>query len=85
MIIKIHNCEAVMKRKVEYRDYYIAYLDVLGFSNIVKEKDADFIHNIFNNIKEAKKFVSKDRGGAITEETQFYFFFRYYNHCHTKQ
>lgn len=63
-----------MNKKIKYDDYYIAFLDILGFSNIVKEKDANYIHKIFTNVKMAKKLVPKDRGGSIKEKTKFYFF-----------
>lgn len=63
-----------MKSKITYRDYYVAFLDVLGFSNIVKNQDAEYIHKIFSNVRKAKRYVKKDRGGRKTEETKFYFF-----------
>lgn len=61
-------------RNIKYKPYYVAFLDILGFKNIVNSNDAFYIHNIFNKIRLAKKLVKKDRGGKITEETKFYFF-----------
>ena len=63
-----------MKSKITYRDYYVAFLDILGFSNIVKNQGAEYIHKIFSNVRKAKKYVKKDRGGRKNEETKFYFF-----------
>ena len=63
-----------MKSKITYRDYYVAFLDILGFSNIVKKQGAEYIHKIFTNVRKAKKYVKNDRGGKKTEETKFYFF-----------
>lgn len=63
-----------MNKEISYRNYYIAFLDILGFSNIVKTQDANYIHKIFSNIKMAKRLVPKDRGGPIKEKTKFYFF-----------
>ena len=57
-----------------YRDYYIAFLDVLGFSNIVKTQKAEYIHKIFSNVRKAQKYVKKDRDPGKKEETKFYFF-----------
>ena len=58
----------------KYKLYYIAFLDILGFKSIINSNDAFYIHNIFNKIRLAKKFVKKDRAGKIKEETKFYFF-----------
>lgn len=61
-------------KDVKYKEYYVAFLDVLGFKNIVNSNGASYIHNIFNKIRQAKKFVKNDRAGRIIEETKFYFF-----------
>lgn len=68
-----------MKSKITYRDYYVAFLDVLGFSNIVKNQDAEYIHKIFSNVRKAKRYVKKDRGGRKNRRNQILLFFRY--HC----
>ena len=61
-------------RKIDYRDYYIAFLDVMGFSNMVLMESAQFIHEIFSGIRMSKKLVTLARVGDVREKTRVYFF-----------
>jgi len=66
-------------KKINYSSYCIAYLDILGFKNIVNTELASTIHEIFSNVRLAKKLIS---GGTketdifceIRKKTQFNFF-----------
>lgn len=68
-----------MNNKINYSNYCIAYLDILGFKNIVNTELASTIHEIFSKVRLAKKMIS---GGTketdifceIRKKTKFYFF-----------
>lgn len=68
-----------MNKKIDYANYCIAYLDILGFQNIVNTEAASTIHEIFSDVRLAKKLMS---GGTketdifceIRKKTKFYFF-----------
>lgn len=68
-----------MGKKVNYTEYCIAYMDILGFKNIVNIEEASTIHEIFSNVRLAKKLVTGDRKGkdifcGIRKKTKLYFF-----------
>ena len=68
-----------MNKKINYSSYCIAYLDILGFKNIVRTEEASTIHEIFSNVRLAKKVISGDRKSSdifcgIRNKTKFYFF-----------
>ena len=68
-----------MNKKIAYSNYCIAYLDILGFKNIVNSEAASTIHEIFSNVRLAKKLISggtkeKDIICEIRKKTKFYFF-----------
>lgn len=68
-----------MNKKIAYSNYCIAYLDILGFKNIVNSETASTIHEIFSNVRFAKKLISggtkeKDIFCEIRKKTKFYFF-----------
>ena len=44
-------------RKIEYTRDCVAFLDILGFKNLVGTEDASTIHSIFSNIRHAKKLI----------------------------
>lgn len=65
-------------RKISYSNYCIAYLDILGFKNIVNFEAASTIHEIFSAVRQAKKLVcggtkNDDVFSDIREKTKFYF------------
>lgn len=65
--------------KVEYARYCVAFLDILGFKNLVGTEDASTIHCIFSNIRHAKKLIrgisDEDTWWAqMGKKTQIYFF-----------
>ncbi len=39
----------------EYKDCYVAFLDILGFKNIVKEQDCDYIYETMNKLHDLTK------------------------------
>ena len=66
-------------RKISYSNYCIAYLDILGFKNIVNSEAASTIHEIFSAVRLAKKLVcggtkNDDVFSEIRGKTKFYFF-----------
>jgi len=68
-----------VNKKITYSKYCIAYLDILGFKNIVSSEAASTIHEIFSNVRLAKKLISggtkeKDIFCEIRKKTKFYFF-----------
>lgn len=60
---------------VEYRDYYIAFLDILGFSNMVLSKTAHEIHEIFKYIKMSKRLSKRDGSTGDLEKDTYVAFF----------
>lgn len=68
-----------MNKKIQYTNYCVAYLDILGFKNVVATEDASTIHEIFSNVRFAKRLVSggtkeSDAFAGIRAKTKFYFF-----------
>ncbi len=65
--------------KVKYKEYYIAFLDVLGFKNIIGTRSAADIHEMFDCIKDAKKFVEGEgrinSPFEVIEKNTFFLFF----------
>ena len=64
---------------VKYRDYYIAFLDILGFSDLVNTEKAEVIHSVFSRIKQAeilttKYPVTENQIGILQKNTKFLFF-----------
>lgn len=41
----------------EYKKYYVAFLDVLGFKNLIIKNDCEYIRNIFENFKKSEVIV----------------------------
>ena len=39
---------------IEYSRYCVAFLDILGFKNLIGTESANTIHGIFRNIRHAK-------------------------------
>ena len=37
----------------EYKKYYVAFLDILGFKNLIIKNDCEYIRNIFDNFKKS--------------------------------
>ena len=65
--------------KVEYSRYCVAFLDILGFKNLVGTEDANTIHGIFSNIRHAKKLIRGISGqdtwwAQMGRKTKIYFF-----------
>lgn len=64
---------------INYKEYYIAFLDILGFSSKIGKEDAAIIHGIFTRIKALKRMT---RGTAfdslaateLEQNTKFLFF-----------
>lgn len=50
-----------MSIKIEYAEKYIAFLDVLGFSNIVFSKDKEAIEKYYNLTEEGFTYFNKNR------------------------
>lgn len=50
--------------KLQYTEYYIAFLDLLGFKNIINEKTCHDIFTIFLNIKNPVKQVQIFQNGS---------------------
>lgn len=68
-----------MSKEICYSNYCIAYLDILGFKNIVNTEKASTIHEIFSNVRLAKRLVAGGTKGTdvfceIRKKTKFYFF-----------
>ena len=68
-----------MNKKIQYLNYCVAYLDILGFKNIVNTEDASTIHEIFSNVRLAKKLISggkakSDALDRVRGKTKFYLF-----------
>ena len=66
-------------RKIEYTRYCVAFLDILGFKNLVGTEDASTIHSIFSNIRHAKKLIRGISGedtwwAQMGKKTKIYFF-----------
>lgn len=66
-------------RKIEYTHYCVAFLDILGFKNLVGTEDASTIHSIFSNIRHAKKLIRGISGedtwwAQMGKKTKIYFF-----------
>lgn len=66
-------------KKIKYAHYCVAFLDILGFKNLVGTEDASTIHSIFNNIRHAKKLIRGVPGEdtwweQIGKKTKIYFF-----------
>lgn len=64
---------------INYKEYYIAFLDILGFSSKIWKEDATIIHGIFTRIKALKRITRGTAfdGHAATEleqNTKFLFF-----------
>ena len=64
---------------INYKEYYIAFLDILGFSSKIGKEDATIIHGIFTRIKALKRITRGTAfdGHAATEleqNTKFLFF-----------
>lgn len=64
---------------INYKEYYIAFLDILGFSNKIGKEDPAIIHGVFTRIKALKRIT---RGAAfenhaateLERNTKFLFF-----------
>lgn len=66
-------------KKINYTHYCVAFLDILGFKNLVGKEDASTIHSIFNNIRYAKKLIRGVPGEdtwweQMGKKTKIYFF-----------
>lgn len=64
---------------IEYSQYCVAFLDVLGFKNLIGTESASTIHGIFRNIRHAKKLIrgiseKDDWWSQIGKKTKIYFF-----------
>lgn len=46
----------------EYKKYYLAFLDVLGFKNLINRNDCEYIRNIFDSFKKSKVIVRDENG-----------------------
>lgn len=44
----------------EYQECYIAFLDMLGFKNLIKEKNFKFLIDVFEKIRYSYKIESKE-------------------------
>ena len=65
--------------KAQYTRYCVAFLDILGFKNLVGTEDASTIHGIFSNIRHAKKLIRGSSGEntwwtQLGKKTEIYFF-----------
>lgn len=66
-------------KKAEYENYCVAFLDILGFKNLIATEDAKTIHNVFTNIRHGKKLIflnpdNNERVSRLNSITKFYFF-----------
>ena len=64
---------------IEYSRYCVAFLDILGFKNLIGTESASTIHGIFRNIRHAKKLIrgnteKDDWWSQIGKKTKIYFF-----------
>lgn len=66
---------------MNYKEYYIAFLDILGFSNLVRTVEMSEIHKVFQRIKVAKRIttcwpsdIPQNELYDITKHTKFVFF-----------
>ena len=64
---------------IEYSRYCVAFLDILGFKNLIGTESANTIHGIFRNIRHAKKLIrgnteKDDWWSQIVKKTKIYFF-----------
>ena len=64
---------------IEYSRYCVAFLDILGFKNLIGTESASTIHGIFRNIRHAKKLIrgnteKDDWWSQIVKKTKIYFF-----------
>ena len=57
---------------MEYQECYIAFLDMLGFKNLIKEKECDYLLKVFEKIRYPFKVSSKetDPSGKVIEGSQ---------------
>ncbi len=68
-----------MSHRTDYDDYYIAFLDILGFSNLINTANANEINKIFNRMKKAKVLCTKWKGqndvfADLRKKTRYYYF-----------
>ena len=66
-------------KNVKYSNYCIAFLDILGFKNLIATESASTIHNIFDSIRRGKKLIIGNRTDdahweRLRKVTKFYFF-----------
>ena len=66
-------------KNVEYTNYCVAFLDILGFKNLIGTESASVIHNVFDNIRRGKKLIHQNCTGdthweRLRKTTKFYFF-----------
>ena len=54
-----------MNNKYEYKKYYVAFLDVLGFKNLVYNNDCDMIRKLFDNFKKSKIIIKDNNDETI--------------------
>lgn len=45
----------------EYRDYYIAFIDILGFKKLIREKSCDEICSIYDSIRQFRTLHREDK------------------------
>ena len=43
-------------KDIEYKKHYVAFLDILGFKSIIKEKSCQEINDIFSNVKKPELY-----------------------------
>ena len=65
--------------RIKYSRYCVAFLDILGFKNLIEDEHIDTIHRIFKNIRYTKQLIrriSEDDSwwNQIGQKTKFYFF-----------
>ena len=46
-----------MSRGINYKDYFVAFLDILGFKNLVDNKTANEIHRMFSKVVQVKEII----------------------------
>lgn len=49
----------------EYKKYYVAFLDILGFKNLIIKNDCEYIRNIFDNFKKSNVLIKDDDNKTI--------------------
>lgn len=56
-----------MESNIQYRECYIAFLDIMGFKNLINEKPCDYIYQVFEKIKNSYAIKS----GTIDSNNDF--------------